>query len=187
MKLYGSLTSPYVRHCRITLMQGNICFDLIATDQVQSAKLSPTKRVPFLRDGDLLLRDSSSIIRYAREKAGAVFLPKVEDLDKFCFINTILDSAANIFYLEKFGLDQNDNAYAMRQQQRIAASLDELEQSHQSYQAYQPLNDWHIRLACFIDWATFRHRIQIEHYPHLQNLVKQALQTEAFAQTQPTE
>ena len=42
-------------------------FEFIETDQSQSAELSPTKKVPFLQDGDIVLSDSSSILKYIRE------------------------------------------------------------------------------------------------------------------------
>ncbi|MCK5881862.1 MAG: glutathione S-transferase, partial [Sinobacterium sp.] len=74
-----------------------------------------------------------------------------------------------------------------RQQARILSSLKQLEESPQRYKKFDPLNDWHIRLACFLDWASFRHRITIENYPNLQLLVEAALQNNAFAQTRPTE
>lgn len=184
MKLYGSLTSPYVRHCRIALMQSQLSFELIATDQTQSAELIATQRVPFLKDNNITLSDSASIIRYTREKADQTFLKTVEDLDKFCFVNTILDSAANLFYLEKFGLNQQDNAYTQRQNNRINDSLLELENSSITF---QDNNDWHLRLTCFMDWAIFRHRIQSDNYPNLCHLLKQAQQNKIFALTRPTE
>ena len=183
MKLFGSLTSPYVRHCRIALMQSQCAFDLIPIDQQQSSELTPTKRVPFLRHGDMLLSDSASIIRFAREQANSDFLANVEDLDLFCFINTILDSAANVFYLEKFGLKPTDNAYIQRQTDRIAASLQTLESRELGY--YQNQNDCHIRLTCLIDWMMFRHRINIDDFPELHLFTQQA--AAEFAQTAPTE
>ncbi len=184
MELYGSLTSPYVRHCRIALMQSQLSFKLILTDQTQSAQLIATQRVPFLKDRDVTLSDSASILRYIREKSGQTFLNTVEEFDKFCFVNTVLDSTANLFYLEKFGLDQQANAYTQRQNNRIHGSLLELENSLLSFQA---VNDWHLRLACFLDWAIFRHRIQADNYPNLCQFLQQAQQYKIFALTHPTE
>jgi len=128
MKLYGSYTSPYVRHCRIALLEEGLDVEFIETDQTKSAELSPTKKVPFLVDGDLVLSDSSSILKYIREKAGKPFLSDVQDFDLYCFANTLMDSGANVFYLEKFGLKPEDNAYVERQNSRIQQGLEMLNQ-----------------------------------------------------------
>lgn len=47
MELYGSYTSPFVRHCRIALLQTQQDCQFIETDAQQSATLSPTKKVPY--------------------------------------------------------------------------------------------------------------------------------------------
>jgi glutathione S-transferase len=76
MKLYGSYTSPFVRHCRIALIETGLAFDFIETDQTGSAAKSPTKRVPFLEDGNIFLTDSSSILKHIREKTGHTFFAR---------------------------------------------------------------------------------------------------------------
>jgi len=43
LELYGSYTSPFVRHCRIALLESGLAFTFVETDQVSSAKLSPTQ------------------------------------------------------------------------------------------------------------------------------------------------
>ena len=62
MKLYGSYTSPYVRHCRIVIEQLGLACDFVEADYTLSAKKSPSMKVPFLQDGDLQLTDSTSIL-----------------------------------------------------------------------------------------------------------------------------
>ena len=47
MKLFGSYTSPFVRHCRIVLAQHQQSYEFIPTDYAQSAQQTPTKRVPY--------------------------------------------------------------------------------------------------------------------------------------------
>ena len=63
MELFGSFTSPYVRHCRVVLAHTGLDCEFVETDYDQSAARSPTRRVPFLRDGDRMLTDSASILR----------------------------------------------------------------------------------------------------------------------------
>ena len=124
----GSFTSPFVRHCRIALLEEQFEFELIETDGEASAAQSPTKRVPFLKDGDIQLTDSSSILKYAREKAGKTFLKDLQDYDQYCLVNTVLDSCVNLFLLERHGLSADANSYLQRQSQRIESGLTELNQ-----------------------------------------------------------
>lgn len=75
MKLYGVRSSPYVRHARVALAESNLDWQLqqVTPDTINK---SPTRRVPFLKDGDLTLTDSVVIVRYVREKAGQLFLDR---------------------------------------------------------------------------------------------------------------
>ncbi|MEC9318540.1 MAG: glutathione S-transferase N-terminal domain-containing protein [Pseudomonadota bacterium] len=68
MELFGSYTSPYVRHCRIAFKETGLAYSFTETDHDMSAKLSPAKKVPFLHHNDLRFFDSSSILKYVREK-----------------------------------------------------------------------------------------------------------------------
>ena len=54
MKLYGSFTSPFARHCRIVLLETGQACDFVETDYAASAAASPAKKVPFLQDGDIV-------------------------------------------------------------------------------------------------------------------------------------
>ena len=52
MKLFGSFTSPYVRHCRIALMQSGLDWEMAELDiHTSNDPGTPTLRVPFLEDG----------------------------------------------------------------------------------------------------------------------------------------
>ena len=75
MKLYGNSPSPFVRHCRIALLESGLDFEFIHDiDYQMSKKLSPTQKIPFLEYGEAgatkMLTDSTSILRYVREQAG---------------------------------------------------------------------------------------------------------------------
>lgn len=185
MQLYGSYTSPYARHCRIALLDASIDVEFINIDQTQSAKISPTKKVPFLKDGDLVLSDSASILKYVREKSGQSFCADIKDYDLYCFASTLIDSGANVFYLEKFGLKEADNAYVGRQNARIKDGMDYLE--NLSYSKALPLKDSELRIACLVDWAIFRSRFEFSNYPHLLALLELAKSSQSFAVTAPFE
>ena len=163
MKLYGSYTSPYVRHCRIVLAQTGMECELVETDYAQSAEQSPTCRVPFLRDGDAMLTDSASILRHLREQAGQRFFPAIEDFDLFLLVNTAMDSAVNLFLLERDGVTPASSAYLARQQRRVVQVLDGLERRIDG--VTDQSGDGMIRLGCFLSWALFRQRVRQSNKP----------------------
>lgn len=183
MKLYGSYTSPFVRHCRIALMESGQDFEFIETDQVSSALLSPTQRVPFLQHGDTFLTDSSAILFYIRQQAGQPYLGTPAELDLFCMVNTALDSTVNLFFLEKDGVDINSVAYTQRQAARIDSSLAQFEQLTLSDSA--PYTDPELRLACYLDWGLFRNRINIDKCQNLKNFLSGIANHAPFADTKP--
>ena len=165
MKLYGSYTSPFVRQCRIALAEENFDFEFVETDQAGSAIQTPTQRVPFLEDGEVFLTDSSTILKYIREKSGKTFLQNVKEWDEYCLINTLMDTTANLFFLERDGVDLNAYAYTKRQSARIGSILEEL--NARPLPKLAPYSDAQLRLACYLDWADIRKRIKLDLYPNL--------------------
>ena len=190
MKLYGSYTSPFVRHCRVALTQENLDFDFVDADYVMSAEKSPTAKVPFFTDGDLVLTDSSSILKYAREQSGGAggrFLADLEDYETFAMTNTLLDSAINVFLLENEGFGPEQIKYLGRQKKRIESGLTALNQRVGPNRGvhHDITRDGVLRCACFLGWALFRKRISLDGRDHLRDLLAAANQVEAFAATAP--
>ncbi|MDH3377726.1 MAG: glutathione S-transferase [Gammaproteobacteria bacterium] len=183
MKLYGSYTSPFVRHCRVALAQAGFDFEFIEADNAMSAEKSPTGKVPFFADGDLTLTDSSSILKYIREKAGGGFLTDIEDYENFALTNTVLDSSINLFLLEKEGFGPDQIKYLGRQKNRIETGLKELNRRFDPNQGIT--RDSALRCACYVDWALFRNRISIDGLDNLQGLLDVANDVEEFAATAP--
>jgi glutathione S-transferase len=183
MKLYGSFTSPFVRHVRIVILETNLECEFIETDQATSAVKSPTKRVPFLEDGDIFLTDSSSIIKYLREKAGQGFCKTARELDEFCLVNTALDSTVNLFFIKRDGVDIQTIPYLQRQAARIESSLVELNQLPLPSAA--PYTDAQLRLACYIGWSKLRNQVDFSNYPHLEMFYTAIQDYPAFQATRP--
>ena len=191
MELYGSYTSPFVRHIRIALLETGLPFTFVETDAAGSAKLSPTQKVPFLKYSEHgkqhMLTDSSAILKYIREKSGGTFFSDVrntlEAYNAFCTANTLLDTAINLFYLEKDGVTPKTSAYLARQQSRLQTGLAELEKLALSSQA--PFDDAELRIACFLGWALFRNRLTLEGLPKLQIFLDGINRYPPFAATAP--
>jgi len=194
MKLYGSYTSPFVRHCRIALLegqaQGSLECEFIETDIVGSGKLSPTKKVPFLQDinkgKEVELTDSASILMYLREQSSQAFFNDASDFNLFCNVNTVLDASVNLFFLElKDNILPTDGSYLERHQERVLSALSYFNESQYSSQA--PFTDGELRLACFLDWGLFRKRISLEGLNNLQALLNAARNYDVFSNTAPPE
>ncbi len=183
MILYGSLTSPYVRHCRLLLLLNQDDFVLQETDLSQSACLSPSKKIPFLKSGDIALSDSTTILRFLREQHQQAFLKELSDHDLFCLISTLMDSAINVFYLEKEGLTLDKATYLERQHQRVLDGLNYLE-SH-CPNTVDWTNDYHLRLAIFLDWGLFRQRFKLDKHPQLQAFLNHANENVHFLACSP--
>lgn len=184
MKLYGSFTSPFVRHCRIALMQSKLDWEMVELD-IHTSKdpATPTLRVPFLEDGALKLTDSTPIVKYVREKSGHAFIPHVKDLDRYCLANTLLDTAINLFLLERSGLDIDGNVYTRRQKQRVERILSELNGA--PLPVHGKLGDADYRVAVGVAWGQFRNRFSIEKHQNLQQLLEIAGQDAMFVETAP--
>ena len=183
MKLFGSYTSPFVRHCRIALSQGGFDYKFVEAGYQMSAEQSPTGKVPYFSDGDLTLTDSSSILKYARERAGRDFLRQIEDYETYAMSNTVMDAAINLFLLENDGFGSDQIPYLKRQKARVESGLVALNQRIRPEQGIE--TDSALRAACFIDWGLFRNRIQIEPHDNLRALLATANQVEEFTATAP--
>ncbi|MEX1057891.1 MAG: glutathione S-transferase family protein [Natronospirillum sp.] len=182
MKLYGSYTSPYVRHCRLALLETGAAYEFVEANYSDSARLSPASRVPFLRSETVELNDSASILKYVREQGGQDFLSDVQAYDLFCLVNTAQDASINLFLLEKEGVTPANTPYMERQASRVASTLIALNDK-----AAAGL-DWHdgsIRLACFVEWTQYRKRIDFTPYPALLDWLEKARTHDSFVQTAP--
>lgn len=166
MQLFGSYTSPFVRHIRIVLAQSGQEFEFVETDYAASADQSPAARVPFLRDGDRLLTDSLSILRFLRERAGQPFFPDLDEFDRFLLVNAALDSTVNVFLLERDGITPEQAPYLARQQRRIQQCLGALDQAL-GHSAPDMNSDFALRLGCYLSWALFRERFDLNGHPNL--------------------
>ena len=181
MNLHGSYTSPYVRHCRIALAEESLDFQFVPTDFTQSGQQSPTKRVPFMQDGELFLCDSSAILTHIRAKAGKGFLTDAADADRYFMASTALDTGINLFLLEKDGL--TNSPYIDRQKARMQTTFQALENGMAAWDGN--LNDGFLRLACLLTWVTFRNRFDFSSFKKLSAFDSEVSQNALLKETMP--
>lgn len=183
IQLFGSLTSPYVRHCRVALDQSKLDYFLEPTDQARSAALSPAKRVPFLRDGELQLTDSSVILQHIRSLAGGRFLPGLEEAQLYFLANALGESAINLMYMEQDGITPETSVYLGRQRSRVASTLEALNAVDLAFQ--DTPHDGHLRLAVILAWGRYRKRFDLAAHGNLLAFLGRMDALPEFAATAP--
>lgn len=183
IKLYGSFTSPFVRHCRVVLLDNQTPFEFIEADTALRDQVNLTMKVPYLEDGTVQLHDSQSILHYCRSIAGQTAFADVADLDYFLLASTTLDTGVNILQLKRSGLNEEAVPFLQRQSRRLSSLLQGLE----TLTAARPWqwDDATIRAACMIRWVEMRGFNDFSEYPALRKLHTQALAQPHFAATEP--
>ena len=96
MKLHAHPISTVSRPVMLFIADNKIDCETVVVDlmtgehmQEPFAKLNPNKLVPVLEDGDLVLTESSAILKYLAEKIGSSTYPK--DLVKRAKVNEMMD------------------------------------------------------------------------------------------------
>ncbi|WP_158587038.1 glutathione S-transferase family protein [Motilimonas pumila] len=187
MQLFGSYTSPFVRHCRIAIRQQDLPVTFIATTLEQAQLDSPTMKLPYFKDDQTLLTDSSVILRYLRQQSSLPFCAEIQDHECFALASTLLDAGISAVMLARAdGLTAANSAFAAKQQARVTQSLAYLDQLIDP-RTWSFQNDGHIRLACALDWGLFRQSFSLEAYPQLHAVLGQANEQKHFVATAPHE
>lgn len=186
MILYGSYTSPYVRHIRTALLQFKFDCEFVDTDYAASALGSPLKRVPFLDTGDRKLTDSSSILLHLKQLSGQAGFDDLDDYELYTVVNSAMDTEINLFLLSKDGLSPENSDYLNRQRSRVSSSLEYLNNLiDEPAVDFNNLSDGQLRLACFLDWGMFRERFSLEGLDSLTNFLTRVNATDSFTATKP--
>ena len=184
MKLIGSHASPYVRRIRMIMIDHLIEFIPINVfspeGQEQLAELSPTRRVPVLVDGEVLIWDSMLIHKHITHEHFDIEFEK--DL---VLINEANDAALLLYQFKLFGLDnKGDNPLTKIIQQRLDDVLRYFEDMASDEELHW--NTKGIWLYCLLDWMSFRQIIPWESdYPALLGFHKGNQDHEEVKSTQP--
>lgn len=184
-KLFGSYTSPFVRHCRIVFAQTETDYMFVEADYTASGEASPTKRVPYLHGDTIKLHDSMAIIQYIRQQKGQNFLATVEQTEQFALANTVLDTAINLFLLENSGISAPNNPFLQRQRGRIDSGLQALDAMVPSNPTRDKMNDADWRVACLLDWGLFRQRLTLDNVANLRDFLNTVKTWDIFVKTDP--
>ncbi|MDB4946639.1 MAG: gst [Labilithrix sp.] len=212
LKLFGHDPSPYVRRVRVLFAELGIPFERdargwMADPAPELAAESPIGRLPMLDRGprarERYVYDSRVIAEVLYEAQGGVTAPtddaphiqptlwrgSLEDEDRnvVSTADAALDSAINLYLLEREGVKRDAVPYLQRQQQRVEACLAWLDRRYEGKITLSPTHMAFadITVVCAIDWLRFRQRADIDAHPHLTAMQKVHARRASFASTAP--
>lgn len=178
MQLYGSYTSPYVRRVRIFAAGLGLvpAFTDVATEAGQAAlrSVSPLWRVPVVRfDDGTVLWDSQAILEaLARRHGWGPFRPVGDpewESNLVLATNGALESAVNVFYLRRDGVDVDTVPYLRKQQERVDAALAWVEGQLRGTTFVEDRPGFaELVLFTTLEWLAFRKTWEVAAHPRLE-------------------
>lgn len=197
MRLFGTLTSPYVRRVRIVALELGIDHDLVDTNtpqgQAELRSLNPLWKVPVAQVDDRTILDSAVIDEYLMRHHGPGPLAPSDPEDMAArsvttVIDGVLDSLINAFYLARDGVVPERAPYLAKHHERAAASMAWLEQRvvdgvwMTERRAFGLVE---VGLCTALEWMRFRQTYPVERHPGLLRCVEHHGQRESLVATRP--
>jgi glutathione S-transferase len=185
MKLFGSVTSPFVRRVRMLLADRD--YELVPVNvyepagQQLLAQYSPVGRLPVLVDGDEVIWDSALICEYLNGEPEPLPSKKL-----LVLINEANDAGVTLFQFQKFGMGI-DSTYAHNCQRRLRQILGYLNDYLLSNPAFaEAWQTPQISVYAMLDWLAFREVIEWRaSYPQLLAFVERHQQRPEVLATDP--
>ncbi|MEJ2552629.1 MAG: glutathione S-transferase N-terminal domain-containing protein [Gammaproteobacteria bacterium] len=199
MKLYGSLTSPYVRKVRMFLMEKTIDHDFIVEGPTDAAgnvtRLNPLGKVPvLLRDDGEVLFESSMIVDYLDALADPPLIPPAADLrwraQRWHALGQGIADAVVVRLMEvRRGPERQEPAQIHRQEAKVAAAF-AFAESHINDGEYlegSQLTIADIALAAALGYVDLRYAHEWRAaYPRLARWLTSFGRRASFVETQPS-
>lgn len=183
MRLFGTVTSPYVRRVRIVADELGLRYELVDvfTEAGQAAMraLNPTWKVPALELEGQVILDSRVITEHLLRIHGPGPLTPHDPADRVTSnlrttIDGALDALINSFYLARDGITREQASYLDKQHERAASAFGWLED--QVDEAWpgggKGFGLAEIGLCTTIGWMRFRETYPIERHPKLLRLAE---------------
>lgn len=203
LKLYGHDTSPYVYRIRLLLAELGIPFDRdvngwMSDPSPEFLAQSPIKRLPMLDRGPAAkvryVYDSrviASVLYASSDKAPGndvqptLFAPELAELDQniLSALDAGLDSAINLFLMERDGAKKEDFPYLQRQAARVEECLDWVSKQYDGRTTLTPgrFAFVEIAVAAMMQWLRFRNRVDVTRWPNLLAVESAARRRSAIA------
>ena len=197
IRLYGSITSPYVRRVRVVADELRLPFELIDSvpdsGQAELRARNPIWKVPAAEIDGQLVFDSHVITellleRYGRGKLAPLPVDDIEARNAISVIDGALDALINAFYLGKEGVTPEQAPYLKKQRDRASNALSWLEAN-----VYEPfvtsrrqLGLPEIALGSALGWMRFRNTYDIETHQRLMRCFETLEKRASFVHSQPS-
>jgi len=197
MKLYGTVTSPFVRRVRIVaeLVGAEIALVDTSTEegQLELRTLSPIWKIPVLESEDKAIFDSRVIIDYLLRRHGNRNLRTDSGVGRWREANLIsvidgaLDSAINAFYLMKDGAKPEQLAYLAKQRGRVESAMSWIDkQLDGGYLTdVKRIGLAEIALVTALDWMRFRDTYPVAEHAACMRFLDLHAEVPAFVATRP--
>ena len=145
---------------------------------------NPTRKIPFLTDGDLNIADSGLIMRYLTEQQQ---LPEMSwwQANQLVQIDACNDSLIELLLCHRSGFDTaDDKLFFNLQYERIAALLAYLNEQCMK-EAFLESSYLKISLYCLLDWILFRDLYNLQDFAALVAFHQVQEDLPGVAQTDP--
>lgn len=197
MRLYGTLTSPFVRRVRVLAHELALNLELVDTTtpdgQAALQRLSPLRKVPVLEVGGVGVLDSHAIstLLLSQHGPGPLRPPRrtteIAEGNVVYAVDGALEAAIRLFYLRRDKIDATQIPYMVTERQRVDRTLAWLEG--------QVRGPWcthedgfglaEVALVTTIEWLQFRDMAELDGYPRLLALTAEHGQRPALLATRP--
>ncbi len=166
MKLYGSLTSPYVRKLRLLTNFDLVAMNIYEADREKLKKISPVMKIPVLEIDGAYLYDSRVIFN---ELVNRGLHPQLnwERQNLLSVIDGAMDSLINRFLLKRSNIELDPTSVLGRSHgDRLSLSFAHLEEAA----GKEKFEEWDfpsMSLYALMDWSLFRELQSYEKFPSL--------------------
>ena len=205
IKLFYGPNSPYTRKVRVVLREKGLQFQEELTDlgapSAEFAAANPNMRIPCMVDGEHTLFESNVMLDYllktypgVKEEGAQPPLTESltrperhwEDMMVIVTIETLLDSALNLFFMSRDGLTPEQAPFMNREQARIQSGLDWLE-ARAAPEGFWPgaFSIMDLNLVIALVWGDFRGMFKWNGRPRLEAIVDRHRQRPSLLDTQP--
>jgi glutathione S-transferase len=197
IRVYGTITSPYVRRVRIVAAELGLPVELQETlseaGQARLRELSPIWKVPAAEIDGQVVFDSHVITALLAARAQSPIVPALAATDVagqnlLSVADGALDALINAFTLARDSITPDKSAYVKKQHERAASSLAWLEQhAPASWTTEKPeLSLPEVALGSALAWLRFRDVYPITRHPRLVQVLTVLERRPSFASTQPS-
>lgn len=196
IRLYGTLTSPYVRRVRIIASELSLAHEFVdtATEQGQAAlrQVNPLWKVPAAQIDGTPVFDSRVISELLMRNHGPGPLRPLDSGDMatanvITVIDGVLDALINTFYLGKDNVTADQSSYMSKHHARAAASMAWLDAQigDGSIGGSAGFGLAEIAVCTAAEWMMFRGTYPVDQHPAVAQLVAHHASRPSMVQTSP--